>query len=162
MKEMWEKPRILVEEFAPNDYVAACYQVGCGNTTEGKLPGDSYTKEKLWGSYGQDPNKYGFINVNNNRYYVRNEHEKACKDPNMNAIQVNGEEISIWEDSGWGGTLESEITYKEDLNNDGEFGAGDLFAWVTFKDLGIFVSNVNIWLHWAIAGLCDADHPNRS
>ena len=162
MKEMWEKPRILVEEFAPNDYVAVCYQLGCENTTgDGTLPDGSYTKTDLWGDYGQDPNWLGNIRVNGNRYHVGDEHEDACKDPTKNAIQVNGKEISIWEDSGWGGTLESEITYTKDYNNDG-LGAGDLFAWVTFKDFGNLVSNVHIWLHWAIAGVCDANHPNRS
>ena len=33
MKEMWERPRILVEEFAPNDYVAACWGVGCDHSS---------------------------------------------------------------------------------------------------------------------------------
>ena len=173
MKEMWEAPRILVEEFAPNEYVSVCYQVGCGNTTgagtlpgrvdeAGNLTGEYYTKTDLWGEYGQDPNLLGNISVKGNTYRVRNEHDGACKDPNKNAIQVNGKEISIWEDSGWGGTLESEITYKVDYNKDGKIGAGDLFAWVTFKDFGSILNDANIWLHWAIAGLCDENHPNRS
>ena len=162
MKEMWEKPRILVEEFAPNDYVAVCYQVACRNETgAGTLPGN-YTKEDLWGAYGQDPNWFGNINVNGDRYHVGNEHEDACKDPTKNAIQVNGKEISIWEDSGWGGTLESEITRTVDYNNDKKIGAGDLFAWVTFKDFGSAFTKATIWLHWAIAGLSDENHPNRS
>ena len=29
MKEMWETPRIAVEGFAPNDYVAVCFKLGC-------------------------------------------------------------------------------------------------------------------------------------
>ena len=29
MKEKWETPRIVVEKFAPNDYISSCYQVTC-------------------------------------------------------------------------------------------------------------------------------------
>lgn len=29
MKEKWEEPRILVQKFTPNEYVAACWGVGC-------------------------------------------------------------------------------------------------------------------------------------
>lgn len=29
MKEKWETPRIVVEKFAPNDYISACYEVTC-------------------------------------------------------------------------------------------------------------------------------------
>ena len=29
MKKMWSEPRIAVQEFVPNEYVAACWEVGC-------------------------------------------------------------------------------------------------------------------------------------
>lgn len=37
MKQVWEKPRIEVQKFIPNEYVAACYKIKCttpnGNST---------------------------------------------------------------------------------------------------------------------------------
>lgn len=37
MKKGWEAPRVLVQEFVPNEYVAACYKIQCttpnGNST---------------------------------------------------------------------------------------------------------------------------------
>ena len=29
MKKEWESPRVLVQEFVPNEYVAACYKIKC-------------------------------------------------------------------------------------------------------------------------------------
>lgn len=29
MKKMWEEPRIRVQEFMPNEYVAACWKINC-------------------------------------------------------------------------------------------------------------------------------------
>ncbi|MGM9586147.1 MAG: hypothetical protein ACI3VA_01480 [Candidatus Limivicinus sp.] len=29
MKQVWEKPRIEVQKFIPNEYVAACYKINC-------------------------------------------------------------------------------------------------------------------------------------
>lgn len=29
MKKKWEEPRIMVQQFAPNEYVAACYNISC-------------------------------------------------------------------------------------------------------------------------------------
>lgn len=29
MKEKWKEPRIQVQEFMPNEYVAACWTVAC-------------------------------------------------------------------------------------------------------------------------------------
>ena len=36
MKEMWESPRIAVEAFAANEYVAACWGVGCNVAASNK------------------------------------------------------------------------------------------------------------------------------
>lgn len=29
MKKKWEEPRIMVQQFVPNEYVAACYRIRC-------------------------------------------------------------------------------------------------------------------------------------
>lgn len=43
MKEMWEAPRIAVEEFAPNEYVSVCWGVQCDVTKSNKWEGDNTT-----------------------------------------------------------------------------------------------------------------------
>lgn len=48
MKKKWEEPRILVQQFAPNEYVSACWKIKCN------VP------------YG-----YGFIDNNGNGTYDR-------------------------------------------------------------------------------------------
>ena len=163
MKEMWEKPRILVEEFAPNDYVAVCYQLSCergGDTEERPINGETgkaYTDAELWGDKYSNPGWTGGVVKDHIYYRLDDSHSGACKEPDKNAIQVNGNNISIWESSNWGETLPSEITCKKDYNNNGVYDAGDLFAWVTFSK-----RTFQYWLHWAYAGFCDENHPNRS
>lgn len=166
MKEMWEKPRILVEEFAPNDYVAACYQLSCQNGGDPKdrpingETGKAYTDAEFWGEKYSNPGKGGGVWKGYRYYWLDDSHSGACTDPDKNAIQVNGDNgdnISIWESSNWGETLPSEVTYTKDYNNNGVFDAGDLFAWVTFSKV-----TFQYWLHWAYAGFCDENHPNRS
>ena len=159
MKEMWEKPRILVEEFAPNDYVAVCYELDCstGNNNRympTKDSGQTYTSAELWGEYGESNR----VTVNGEEYSLDGSHYGACTDPDKNAIRVDGNgDVHIWESSNWGEELPSVVTKKYDTTGDGAYGAGDLFAWVTFS------SRWNMfWRHWAIAGVLTKENPNRS
>lgn len=46
MKKKWEEPRIEVQKFIPNEYVAACWKINCNV-----------------------PTGYGFVDNNNNRKY---------------------------------------------------------------------------------------------
>ena len=41
MKKRWVEPRVQVEEFMPNEYVAACFQLVCHRGSEGKRYPDS-------------------------------------------------------------------------------------------------------------------------
>lgn len=45
MKKRWEDPRIMLEQFVPNEYVAACYKIKCttpnGNSTYYELYDDT-------------------------------------------------------------------------------------------------------------------------
>lgn len=164
MKEMWEKPRILVEEFAPNDYVAVCYELSCQNGGKpearpiNKETGNRYTDVELWGEKYSKPGAFDYIKEDGRYYKLDDSHSGACTEPDKNAIRVNGDNsISIWESSNWGETLNSKVTTSINLNGDDELGKGDLFAWVTFsQDLHKY------WLHWAIAGVANLLNPNRS
>ena len=44
MKMRWEEPRIEVQKFMPNEYVAACFQLACHRGSKGNSYSDS-----MWG-----------------------------------------------------------------------------------------------------------------
>ena len=165
MKEMWATPRIAVEGFVPNDYVAVCYELACSTGNKNrvmpkKADNEYYTFTELWGDYGSK----GKITVDGTTYEYRDEHEGACINPDKNAIRVDGNgNLTVWEDSSWGETLPSEVTFGEtDTNGDGKIGVGDLFAWVTFSKGNRPWFGPSYWLHWAIAGALTEENPNRS
>lgn len=170
MKAMWETPRVAVERFAPNDYVAACFKLGCGAGEQGTTLPSGYSKTDLWGDYGKyqsvntgtywNPNWKNQVTVDGTTYTVEMDHSGDCKNEDKNAIQVNGNNVSIWEQNSQQGTLDTIITRSEDFDNNG-WEQGDLFAWITFG-LTNGLRDGRIWLHWAFAGIADRMHPNRS
>lgn len=67
MKKRWEDPRIMLEQFVPNEYVAACYKIRCttpnNNSSYTKIyddtnqngkydSGDRLVYESAWGFNG--------------------------------------------------------------------------------------------------------------
>lgn len=48
MRMTWEMPRIMVQEFEANEYVAACWTVGC-SVGSGNYGG--YGKEASWAQW---------------------------------------------------------------------------------------------------------------
>lgn len=55
MKKTWQAPRILVQEFEANEYVAACYSLYCAISGDGKGKFDKNTPfvgSNLWGDVG--------------------------------------------------------------------------------------------------------------
>lgn len=107
MKAMWEIPRIAVEAFAPNDYVAVCWKVGCGAGSKGTaLPEGDYSKEKLWGAYagyesvftGYDDRGHAVyknqVTVNDTLYTVEMNHSGSCSQDSRNNIQSTGNTLA--------------------------------------------------------------------
>lgn len=116
MKKMWEEPKILVQEFVPNEYVAAC-----GDTQYGKYlftcdaPGGTlyYYDDRGWaeriGSYHPCDKKheadkssefpYGFVDYNGNKK------------------EDNGERVIVWIERGWWGGI-SNAHATTNLNQD--------------------------------------------
>lgn len=55
MKKTWQAPRILVQEFEANEYVAACYSLFCAVAGDGKGNFNKDTKfnyDRSWGNFG--------------------------------------------------------------------------------------------------------------
>ena len=55
MKKNWQAPRIQVQEFEANEYVAACYSLYCkvAGNGEGSYTEDTqFTKDVQWGNLG--------------------------------------------------------------------------------------------------------------
>ena len=42
MKKMWAEPRVQVQEFIPNEYVAACFKLACRRGSEGNSYPDDF------------------------------------------------------------------------------------------------------------------------
>lgn len=76
MKEMWETPRIAVEKFAANEYVAVCYQLACitrdnnENMPKKQDSDEAYTSLELWGEYGAND----IVTVDGEEYSLNNSH----------------------------------------------------------------------------------------
>lgn len=172
MKEMWEAPRILVEEFAPNEYVSVCYSLKCQVGLKGFTPtidGQEYQLYWTTGGNVPDSDKYNEINVWNpgNRTEkifsgtTQGDHNTTgtagtCNDPASNFVTIDAAgNYDFYEENNEQGTLQGQITHILDVNQDGIWGVGDIFAWVTYN-------TKNYWRHWAEAVASDASHPNRS
>ena len=173
MKEMWERPRIAVQVFVPGEYAASvCYGLPCsvyetGNSARGnknnkdsaafniEFNGTQYSKNDLWGDWlnGSLKGTRTEKDKNNDGYY--NDHSGSCMSETNNYVSVADDNtIDIFEMSSDQGHLPGVITKSVDKTGDG-YGAGDLFAWVTYND-------INYWLHWAIATVLDENHANHS
>lgn len=61
MKEKWTTPRTVIEEFTPNDYIAACWEVGCecdeANEYELIHPNEEDPVSHSWGGCGNSHNQ---------------------------------------------------------------------------------------------------------
>ena len=56
MKMKWEEPRVEVQKFMPNEYVAACYYGNCN------ISGDVYMDTNHNGQYDEGIDRYKYTN----------------------------------------------------------------------------------------------------
>lgn len=52
MKRRWETPKVMVEEFEANEYVAACYSVVCNVNAANKVEKEWIIEERPWWAGG--------------------------------------------------------------------------------------------------------------
>lgn len=140
MRETWEAPSIAVEQFAANDYVAACWGVGC-----------DWSKAN---EYEKDHHYYDNGNVSHNQGQCGDHGNQVIFDDNNDGIADRMVEVKT---SGLGDLL---CTIFEDANystikNIGSVKKGDYIYWTT-------TSGDRTWHHQGSVFETVPNHPNRS
>lgn len=151
MSKTWETPKVLVEEFEENEYVAACYSVVCNVNAANDV-------EKKWMiSTGPWWNSSKISNYDAGQTHSAT----ACGSPgNYYIIDNNndGKFDSMIENSSDLGRLPCTIytndSYKIPASWSG-INSGQIVYWTTS-------SGDRTWHHQGIVGTKDASHPNRS
>lgn len=121
MKNRWAEPKIMVQKFTPNEYVAAC-----GSTVEGNYlfkcdaaggPLYYYSTDR-WGN-----KKANFISNNyhpcgkTHETSKDNEFPDGFVDYNWNGKEDEGEGVIVWIERGWFGSI-SNAHATTNLNRD--------------------------------------------
>lgn len=138
------RPMMTGETFAPNEYVAVCWAVGCQNNT-------TYKNHKSNAPYGN------LWNVEEGPYDSVFSHDGDCRNPGNNYFRGNADGsylAFVYEDSQDQGNLTGGIDRWVD-NGDGIVGTGDVIYWHTSN-------GSRTWNHWGYVQSADGDHMNRS
>ena len=146
MERKWEAPRILVQEFEPNEYVAICWTVAC---TVGDGNYGIYGNKERWSHWGgQEP--YG-----GNCH----DHTGSCSIASNNQFNVSESgHVSFYaENSSDQGSLNGGYTSYIDNNGNGTIDDGDLIFWYTLSGNGD-----RRWNHYGKVTNPTPNHPNRS
>lgn len=108
MKNRWAEPKIMVQKFTPNEYVAAC-----GSTVEGNYlfkcdaPGGTlyYYSTDRWGN--QKANRLGSYTPCGRTHETSrdNEFPDGFVDYNGNGSEDEGEHVIVWLERGWFGSI---------------------------------------------------------
>lgn len=141
MKMKWEEPRIEVQEFVPNEYVAVCWGVACevgpANTYEGSIHNSAQDHR---GEYCGTTGHQWLTDSDNNGIPER-----------MSEINTDGL-----------GTLECTIytdgTYRQ-RGDISEVEVGDYIYWTTSAGSG---RDRRTWHHQGWVTATTPGHPNRS
>lgn len=140
MKKTWVGPRIEVQQFVPDEYVASCWQVACkvGNGNYGGYD---------WRCWGGQPSGD-----------QADDHTGSCSSAGNNQFRVNedGSVTFVSESSSDQGTLTGGYTSYIDNNKNGIVDAGDVIFWYTTG------SENRRWNHYGTVANISDDHPNRS
>lgn len=137
MKNTWGSPRIVVEQFAPNEYVAACFQLACS----------------VWSDNNGHDSDPTYDRGGENNTHAQN----ACGNAANQYITDNNGMITVKEYSSDLGWLDCNITYP----TSGTIAVGTYVTWETYT----YDSNGRVsrtWHHHGVASASDSSHPNRS
>lgn len=147
MKKMWAEPKIAVQEFVPNEYVAACWQVGC-IVGYGNYGGYGWKND--WAMWGGTPPQGG---------EASHDHRGSCSIASNNQFNVDADgNVSFFaENSSDQGSLNGGYTGYSDNNGNNSIDNGDLIFWYTLDADGD-----RRWNHYGTVMNISADHPNRS
>lgn len=146
MKKRWVEPRVQVEEFMPNEYVAACYQLACQRGPENSL---------TYGDHWNSPEKG---NVSHSPLGTLD----TCGDPSANRVITDDGGLfqSVGEYNGEQGWLNGGLD--RILNQAGSadtIDPGDVIFWHTNAS---GKGDNRKWNHWGVVQQQDPNHPNHS
>lgn len=141
MKRKWEEPRILVQEFIPNEYVAVCWGVACSTGAA---------------------NEYE-AGINNSAQEHRDEYCGTRGHQWLRDRNEDGTPESMWEiDTDGLGRLACKIytdgTYREQ-GNISDVSVGDYIFWTTSSGDRW---NRRVWHHQGLVTETTPGYPNRS
>lgn len=109
MKKKWEKPRIEVQEFIPNEYVAACYKIRC--TT----PNNNGYFYRIY----DDTNKNNVLDKDDKRLYYNIMGFQGCNEWHKGVIQDDAPTANGFVKSG--DRVYSVFWWKESLGADSDY-----------------------------------------
>lgn len=149
MLEKWETPRVTIQEFEPNEYVAACWAIACDYGIEGKedginnymlpnwlyeLPTATHTLRSDGTGCGHEKNQYITENANGS----------------FSVMEINTQGL---------GSLDTQLTKNGNyfgLNSSiSDVEPGQTIYWTTS-------SGNRTWYHKGTVSTADYGHPNRS
>lgn len=147
----WETPRVLVQSFEPNEYVASCWGVGCSIVGSDKWP--TYNTVTSGGGHHGGEVTY----VENNTHSAN-----ACGLSTSQFIRTDASNtaIGMYEYSAsQNKNLECTLYTDDNYNVLGDYSTvstGDVIYWTTSASDG------RIWHHKGTVEASYPGHPNRS
>lgn len=146
MLEKWETPRVTIQEFEPNEYVAACWTVAC---KVGKGNYGGYGNQDRWQHWG------GGAPFGGNCH----DHTGSCSIAKNNQFNVSEDGVVSFyaENSSDQGSLNGGYTDFIDKNGNNVIDHGDIIFWYTLSG-----NSDRRWNHYGEVVNPTPNHPNRS
>ena len=141
MKKIWEEPRVLVQEFTPNEYVAVCWGVACSVN-------DANNYEASIGNAAQD----------HRSEYCGTTGHQWLTDRNNDGTPESMSEIGTDGLGTLACTIYTDGTYSQQRNIS-EVGVGEYIYWTTSAGSG---RDRRTWHHQGLVTETTPGHPNRS
>lgn len=145
MKRAYETPVACAEEFMPNEYVAACFQLACGRGSDPSLPYGSH-----WGSSERGDVSHSTIGT-----------PDTCGDASANRVITDDGGVfqSVGEYNGQQGWLNGGLDYILQMDGNNTVDPGDVIFWHTNASGW---GDRRKWNHWGVVQQQDPSHPNHS
>lgn len=143
MKKKWEEPSVMIQEFVPNEYVAACFKLACGRGSDPSLPHGSHWRT---GERG---------NVSHSTIGT----PQTCGDASANRVITDDGGVfqSVGEFNGEQGWLNGGLDEVLQMDGNNTIDPGDVIFWHTTNR-----RDGRKWNHWGVVQQQDPSHPNHS
>lgn len=146
MKKKWEEPKILVQEFVANEYVAACYYLACERGSNVKVP---------------DVSNWGKEEFGSNITHAPLGTAHTCADASANRVVTDDGNLiasaNVGEYNGEQRWLNGTITKWVDNGTKGQVDVGDVVYWYTLSS-----DEKRRWNHYGTVRATSSSHPNHS